>query len=130
MTWEKNQTLVSLPAAADLTAYQYRAVVIGSDGTVNLPKTDVTQIALGILQNAPDEGEEAVVAVAPGVSKAQAGEALDAGVLVGPEWVDDNGDSGKVIATVATAYTLGLTLSAGAEDNLVTVLLGNIAVIT
>ena len=130
MTWEKNQILVSFPAAVDLTDYQYRAVVLGSDGTVNLPQTDVTQKAVGILQNAPDIGEEAVVAVA-GVSKAVAASQLDAGVLVGPEWVDDLGDSGKVIATVPTAYTLGITISvAAAEDDLVSVLLGNIAVIT
>lgn len=129
MAWEKNQICHSWPAAADLRLYQYRAVVLGSGLTVNLPKTDVTQKAIGILQNAPNTGEEAVVAVL-GVSKCIAGEALAAGVLVGPEWVDDVGDSGKVIATVATAYTLGITLGvAAAEDDYVEVLLGNIAVI-
>jgi hypothetical protein len=129
MAWEKNQILSSFPAGADLRSYQYRAVILGTALTVDLPKTDVTQKAIGILQNAPNLGEEAVVAVL-GVSKAIAAAAIDAGVLVSPEWIDDVGDSGKAIATVATAYTMGITLSAAAaEDDVISVLLGNIAVI-
>jgi hypothetical protein len=129
MAWEKNQICLSWPAAADLRLHQFKAVVLGAAGTVNLPMTDVTQKAIGILQNQPNLGEEAVVAVL-GVSKAIANAAINAGVLVSPEWVDDVGDSGKVGATVATAYTLGITLSpADAEDDVISVLLGNIAVI-
>jgi len=129
MAWEKNQICLSWPAAVDLRLYQYRAIVLGSGLTVDLPKTDVTQKAVGILQNTPNLGEEAVVAVL-GVSKAIAAAAIDAGVLVSPEWIDDVGDSGKAIATVATAYTMGITLSAAvAEDDVISVLLGNIAVI-
>jgi hypothetical protein len=129
MAWEKEQICMSWPAASDLRTYQYRALVLGSAGTVDLPKTDVTQLAVGILQNMPNTGEEAVVAVL-GVSKAIAAAAIDAGVLVSPEWIDDVGDSGKAIATVALAYTMGITLeAAAAEDDVISVLLGNIAVI-
>jgi len=109
-------------AAADLSAAQYKCVVLGSDNTWNLPKTAITAKAIGILQNAPKLGEECVVAIA-GISKAWAATALANGVSVGPEWVSDV-DSGKVITAAATQYALGIVVfPSAAEDDLCSVFL-------
>lgn len=123
---------MSFPAGIDLRNYQYRVVCLhASNGTVALPLTAVTAIPIGILQNAPNLGEEAVVALlgCGGVSKAQANAALAAQVIVALEWVDDVGDSGKVKAAAATQYPIGIVITpSGAEDDLCSVLLCPITV--
>lgn len=132
MAIEKLGLLVSHPAFADLRTHQYKVVVLKSDGTVGLPLTAITAIPYGILQNAPNIGEEAVVAPIScgGISKAVANAALARGALVALEWVDDVGDSGKVKAAAATQYTIGqIVYPSDAEDDLCSVLLGNLTVV-
>lgn len=122
---------LSFPANSDLSSYQYRVVCLASDGTVDLPKTAVTAIPIGILQNAPTAGKEAVVALlgCGGISKAQANAALANSAIVALEWVDDVGDSGKVKAAAATQYPIGIVVSpSGAEDDLCSVLLAPLTV--
>ena len=112
-------------AAADLRTKQYRAVVLGSDNTWNLPLTAITAKSIGILQNTPNLGEECVVAVA-GISKAHAAEAMANGIIVAPEWKDDVGDSGKLQVCVTTQFPLGeVVFPSGAEDDLCSVLIGS-----
>ena len=126
MAIEKLGLITSHPAAADLRLCQYRVVVLSSTGTVNLPQTAVTAIPYGILQNAPNTGEEAVVAPIGGcsVSKAVAAEALVNGVIVALEWVDDVGDSGKVTTALTTQYPVGIVVDpSDAENDLCSVLL-------
>lgn len=126
MAIEKVGTLVSHPAFADLRTHQFKVVVLKSDGTVGLPLTAITAIPYGILQNAPNIGEEAVVAPlgCGGISKAIANAALARGAIVGLEWVDDVGDSGKVKAVAATQYPVGqIVYPSDAEDDLCSVLL-------
>jgi hypothetical protein len=125
MSIERVLLTQSYPAAADLTAEQYKVVCLGADGTVNLPKTAITAVPLGILQNAPDTGEEAVVALigSGGISKAVANAALANGAVVALEWVSDS-DSGKVKAAASTQYPIGqVVFPSGAEDDLCSVLL-------
>ena len=125
MAIEKLGLLMSHPAAADLRLYQYRVVILSSTGTVNLPKTAVTAIPYGILQNAPNTGEEAIVAPIGGgsISKAEANNALANGVIAALEWVSDS-DSGKVKAAATTQYPIGIVVfPSGAEDDLCSVLL-------
>jgi len=132
MAIEKLGRTVTFPAFADLRTHQYKVVVMKNDGTVGLPLTAITAIPYGILQNAPNIGEEAVVAPinGGGISKAVANGALATGALVALEWVDDVGDSGKVKATAATQYTIGIVVyPSGAEDDLCSVDLGNISVV-
>jgi hypothetical protein len=132
MSIENVGKTLSFPAGADLSSCQYRVVCLhATAGTVDLPKTAVTAIPIGILQNAPKQNQEAVVALlgCGGVSKAVCNAAINAGVIVALEWVDDVGDSGKVKAAVATQYPIGITLSvSGAEDELTTVLLAPLTV--
>ena len=54
-------------AAADLSAKQYHFVVLASATTVNVA-TAITNAPIGILQNDPEAGEQAVVRIS-GVSK-------------------------------------------------------------
>jgi len=126
MTIEKLGILVSHPAYADLRTHQYKVVCLKSDGKVGLPLTAVTAIPYGILQNAPNTGEEAVVAPigCGGISKAVAADALANGVLVALEWKDDVGDSGKVQTAVTTQFPMGMVVyPSGAEDDLCSILL-------
>jgi len=132
MAIEKLGLLVSFPAFADLRTHQYKVVVMKNDGTVGLPLTAITAIPFGILQNAPNVGEEAVVAPigCGGISKAVANAALATGAIVALEWVDDVGDSGKVKAAAATQYPVGIVVAASAaEDDLCSVLLSSISVV-
>lgn len=113
---------LSFPAAEDLASDQFRFVVLDATGKVRRPDSE-TEVAVGILQNAPGAGEAAAVRLA-GVSKLEAAEALGIGAFVMPEFVSaDDAGKGK-ISTGAPAYTRGLVLEAGgAEDDLVSVLL-------
>jgi len=132
MSIEKLGILVSHPAFADLRTHQYKVVVLKSDGTVGLPLTAITAIPYGILQNAPNIGEEAVVAplACGGISKAVANAALARGAIVALEWVDDVGDSGKVKAAAATQFPVGqVVYPSDAEDDLCSVLLAPMSVV-
>jgi hypothetical protein len=127
MAIEKLGVCVSFIAGQDLRTHQYKVVCLhASNGTVLLPLTAVTAIPIGILQNAPNIGEEAVVALlgCGGISKAVASGALAAQIIVALEWVDDVGDSGKVKAAATTQYPIGIVVyPSGAEDELLSVLL-------
>lgn len=113
---------LSFPAAEDLTDDQYKFVVLISAGTVRRPDSE-TEVGLGILQNAPELGEAAVVRVI-GVSKLHVNDALGIGTFVMPEYVSAT-DAGKGKTSAgAPAYTRAVVLEAsGAEDDLATVLL-------
>ena len=129
MSWEKLGLVLSFPADEDLSDYQYCGVVLTATGTVRLSNA-VADICIGILQNAPASGEEAVVAMISGggVSKCVLAGTLARGVLVSNEYVGA-ADNGKMKATPALAYTVGLLVEGGDEDEMGSVLLGNIAVI-
>lgn len=132
MAIERLGILMSHPAYADLRTHQYKVVVLKSDGTVGLPLTAITAIPYGILQNAPNIGEEALVAPigCGGISKAVANAALARGAIVALEWVDDVGDSGKVKAAAATQYPVGqIVYPSDAEDDLCSVLLQSMSVV-
>lgn len=129
MSYEKLGLVLSFPADEDLRLYQFCGVVLTATGTVRLSNA-VADICIGILQNTPNTGEEAVVAMISGgdVSKCVLGATLARGVLVSNEYVSGT-DNGKMKATPALAYTVGILLEGGDEDELGSVLLGNIAVI-
>jgi hypothetical protein len=127
MAIEKLGICMSFKASTDLRTHQYKVVCLhASSNTVTLPLTAVTAIPIGILQNAPNTNEEAVVALlgCGGVSKAVANAALAAQIIVALEWVDDVGDSGKVKAAATTQYPVGIVVfPSDAEDDLCSVLL-------
>ncbi len=127
MTWENLGKTQSFLADIDLRTYQFHVVVRTATG-VALPGA-ATAIPLGILQNAPNINEEAVVAPigCGGFSKAVCGATPCAiNELAGLEFVGA-ADAGKVNKAVTTQFPLGLCVEVGsAEDDLCTILLAPI----
>lgn len=129
MSTENKILDMSFVAAEDLSNDKYRFVILASTG-IRRPDSE-TEVAIGVLQNAPASGEAAVVRVI-GVSKLQANAALGVGTFVMPEYVSA-ADAGKCKdAAAALAYSRGIILEAsGAEDDLASVLLiGQVPAIT
>lgn len=113
---------LSFPAGEDLSADQYRWIVITSTGTVRRPDS-TTENAIGILQNAPAINEAAAVRVI-GQSKLQMNAAVGIGTFVGLEYVSatDAGKGADMSGDLAKAKAIVLEASA-AEDDLASVLL-------
>lgn len=127
MAIEKLGITMSWPADEDLTNDQYRIVVLdATSGEVRRPNA-ITDVPLGVLQNAPKIDEEAVVALigCGGISKVQLGATIGIGVLVGMEYVSA-ADAGKAITAVNTHIPVGVLVAGGAEDELGSILLAPI----
>lgn len=124
MATENKVMDLSYEAEEDLTSDQYRIVVLdATNGTVRRPDA-ITDIPFGVLQNAPDDGEAAVVRPVGcgGVSKIVLGATLSRGAIVAMEYVGA-ADAGKAQACVTTQYPVGVLLDGGDEDDLATCLL-------
>lgn len=122
MAYEHRVLDITLEAGEDLRSDQGHFVVLASDGTVRRPDS-ASEVPIGVLQNAPNDGEAAVVRLI-GVSKVVAAGALPRGTFVSPEYVGAT-DAGKAQAATATyACARGMVVeAAGAEDDLAGVLL-------
>lgn len=97
MALERNLVEISKPAAADLSALQYRAVLINSAGAVNIA-TGTASAIIGVLQNKPDVAGAAARVAIYGVTKMIASASITAGA-----WVTSNGE--------------GMAVTAGTGDN-------------
>jgi hypothetical protein len=83
-TWGEQITIPGLKVGADLSSKQYCAVKMASTANVIVAVTASTDIAVGILQDAPDAANEAATVAALGVTVAIAGTSdLAAGETVG-----------------------------------------------
>lgn len=122
MAWEDGGIDRTFLAAEDLSSYQYRFITIASDTTVQLPN-GATEYPIGILQNAPVSGEEAVVRMV-GISKLVMNDAVAVGVRLKMEYVSTS-DNGKGDAADTNKDTVrAVTLqAAGAENDVIAVLL-------
>lgn len=113
---------ISFVAAEDLSSHQYRFVHQASDSTVDLMDS-ATEFPIGILQNAPESGEVAVVRVS-GTSKLVMNAAVAVGVQVKAEYVGatDNGkgDAADTEGDIARGVCIQ---ASGAEDDVGAVLL-------
>ena len=103
MAFEQSKTIITLEAAADLSAKQYYFVAVDTDGTAALTGDDGNPI--GVLQNKPAAGEAASICVY-GVTKLYIGteSGLGAGYNVGC----DSNSAGKV--SDSGSYRLGVSL--------------------
>jgi hypothetical protein len=112
----------SFKAAEDLRNYQYHFVKIDANNTVKLLDSN-SELPDGVLQNAPNAGEEATVRNL-GISKVVANAGLTVGTFVKPEFVSAT-DCGKAqVNTNAVGLTMGRVVCASsAEDDLCSVLL-------
>jgi len=112
----------SFEAAEDLSDYQYHFVVLNTSGKVRLLDAE-DEVAIGILQNAPESGKAADVMII-GKSKCVANAALAIGKFVKPEYVGA-ADAGKADDAGTWWDTArGMVVeAAGAEDDLCSVIL-------
>lgn len=108
MAREQNLQTLTFEAGADLSDFQYRAMVKDSSGQVSAPSAGAR--ADGILQNAPDtQGQAASVAIL-GRSKAEAGAAFDADVQLTP------GTNGKLVELGTGEVGLATSIDAATAD--------------
>jgi hypothetical protein len=105
---------ISLKASTDLSSYQFYFVKMTASNGQIARVTATTDPPLGVLQNAPDSGREALVRIL-GHSKVVGGEAITAGNLVG------SGKDGKATVitpgTETTCYTAGIALQTITTDS-------------
>jgi hypothetical protein len=112
-------TIGTLTAAADLSAKQYHFVVLASATTVNVC-TAITNAPIGILQNNPESGQQAVVQVF-GVSKVVADGTLAAGNFIGTS-ADAQADAISP-GTDTTVYMTGQCIQAASAGETTTMFL-------
>lgn len=115
MATENTLTTFSLPAAADLSASQYRIVTVNASGQVALATANSTVV--GVLQNKPLAGRAGTVAIG-GVSKVIAGAAITAGARLTS---DANGAA--IAAAAAGDPIIGIALEGGSTGALISVVL-------
>ena len=118
--YESSQvTFGTLTAAASLTAKQFYFVKLASATTVNVC-TAITDVPIGILQNAPASGGACTIAIF-GISKVVADGTLAAGNLIGTS-ADSQADA-IVAGTDTTVYTMGVAIGAASAGETSTMFL-------
>src|SRR5262249_4488334 len=112
MATEAVQTVISAPAAADLSTKQFYAITIDTNGNAAL--ATAAKNCDGFLQNTPSTGQAAAIAIF-GETKA----AISATVTVGQLLEIDTGGTLK---PVASGTAVAKALQGGASGNIITVL--------
>ena len=109
MAYEESLKCISVEAGSDLSARQYRYVVINSSG--QLAVASAGSKADGILQDDPSAAGQAATLAIDGVSKIQVGAAVTAGddLAVGSNGLAVTATSGDVV--VGRALTTGSGLN-------------------
>jgi hypothetical protein len=107
---------VTLVAAADLSAKQYHFVKLDNTGKAAAVSA-ITDIPVGVLQNAPTAGQEAEVLVSGG-TKLVAGEQITLPAFLS---TTNAGKADKIATTDTTQYVVAQALTAaGAGDEVIT----------
>ena len=103
-------------AAADLSAKQYYFVKLASSTTVNVCAA-VTDKPIGILQNKPESGEQAIVRCF-GISKVSADATLAAGDVIGT--AADGQAQPISLGSETTVHVCGQAIEAGSAGETLT----------
>ena len=111
--------LGTLTAAADLSAKQYHFVKLASATTVNVC-TATTDRAIGILQNNPTSGQQAIVQIF-GISKVVADGTIAFNNVIGTS-ADSQADA-IVPGTDTSVVTLGIAIQAASASETFTMFL-------
>lgn len=114
MAYEAILQSLSLIAAADLSAKQYYAVKVDSNGKAAL--AGAGENAAGIIQNNPTSGQVTTVSVL-GVSKAVYGGSISAGQNLTPD------ASGKLVVAGGSDAVLAISMQSGSANEIHSVLL-------
>lgn len=108
---------ITLVAGEDLSAKQYHFVKINTSGQA-VACAGATDKPIGVLQNDPKSGAEAVITIVGG-TKVVAGASIDEGVLIGTS-ATGKADA-KVPGTDTTEYVVGsVILASGADGEILT----------
>ena len=113
------QDIGTFTAAADLSAKQYHFVVLASATTVNVA-TAITNAPIGILQNKPESGQQAIVRIS-GLSKVVADGTLAAANFIGTS-ADAQADAISP-GTDTTVYMTGQCVEAASAGETTTMIL-------
>lgn len=113
MAIQEAVTSITLASAADLRTHQFKFVEVTSTGAVNLVADDGH--ADGVLLNAPNTGEAAIVGIS-GVLKVKCGAAVARGGNV------SSGANGAAKNTDTNAAVLGTALETGANGRVISIL--------
>lgn len=116
MAYDNKVQSISLPAAADLSAAQFKLVTVNASGQAALANT--TALVVGVLQNKPTAAGQAATVAFAGVSKVLAAGNITAGARV---TADANGNA--IAATTAGDAVLGVALAGAASGDLFPVLI-------
>ena len=106
-------------AAADLSAKQYHFVILASATTVNVA-TAITNAPIGILQNNPESGQQAIVQIS-GISKVVADGTLAAANFIGTS-ADGQADAISP-GTDTTVYMMGQCIQAASAGETTSMIL-------
>ncbi len=112
MAYQSVLSTISLESAANLTAKQYFFVKVDSNGKAALAGDG--ENAVGVLQNDPNTGEAAAIAVS-GVTKVVAGGNITTGAAVAA-----NAD-GEAVTATSGEFILGVALEAGADGRIISI---------
>lgn len=124
MAFEKALLIQSFTAASDMTAasQQYCFVKFAASAETVLPCTAAADLPIGVLQNNPEQGEQAQVALF-GVTKIRVG-STDIGLVSttsGLLGVDSTGRAAILgapgVGALTTQYVLGRIIAVDASDN-------------
>ena len=113
------QDIGTFTASADLSAKQFHFVVLASATQVNVA-TAITNAPIGILQNAPTSGQQAIVRIF-GMSKVVADGTLAAGNFIGTS-ADAQADAISP-STDTTVYMTGQCVQAASAGQTTTMIL-------
>ncbi len=103
MAWEKPVLMITVAAGEDLSSDQYKFVTLSSGAAVK--PTQITDVCIGVLQNAPASGEMAEIMML-GISKVNSNEALAVGDIIGTE------TDAQAQVAIATNKVYGVVLKA------------------
>ena len=109
----------NLTAGADLSAKQFHFVKLASATTVDVCSA-ITDVPIGILQNTPESGETATIAIF-GISKPVAD-----GTLTAARWIGTSADSqasGITPGSDTTVYVMGQAVQAASAGETFTMFL-------
>ncbi len=112
MAYEIPAHNITLPAAAALN--QFTFVDVNSSGQASTPSAGAK--AVGVAQSAADAAGKAVPVTVFGVTKVVAGGTVTAGSLAAV------GSGGKAVNAASTNTAVGVFLTGGSSDNIVTML--------
>jgi hypothetical protein len=116
MAYEAAQVKVGqFTASADLSSKQYHFVKMSGNNTVTVCAA-ITDVPIGVLQNAPTSGQAAEVCLF-GITKVKADGTLAAGNVIGTS-ADGQADA-ITPGTDTTVYTMGLALNAAVAGDVV-----------